>query len=233
MRLGDVLKGYRLVDLSKVMMPGDVHGPVGAGKRRLEIREFAYPPGETMHQVDMETHIGTHVEAPRHFVNARHGRDGKDISQLPLESLFGEAVLVNLAGFTAGHAITAEDVAGFGVRAGDIVFFGNGSHGGTDRPWITRGAAESLARTRIRMAGIDDSVFPEEPKYMSRDLTRYHTHDALLSNDIPFIEGLANLAAVSRGRFFFFGLVAPIARLEAFPIRAVAFIPPDGEGEGR
>lgn len=229
MRLADVLRSCRVVDLSKVMVPGDVHGPVGAGKRRLEIREFAYPPGEMMHQVDMETHIGTHVEAPRHFVNARHGRNGKDITQLPLESFFGEAVLVDAAGFPAGHAISVKDVAGRGVRAGDIVFFGNGQHAGQDRPWITREAAQWLARTRIRMSGIDDSVFPEEPKYLSKDLAGYHTHDALLSNDIPFIEGLTNLSAVSRGRFFFFGLVVAIAGLEAFPIRAVAFVPPEGE----
>lgn len=232
MKLAETLKGYRLVDLSKVMVPGDVQGPVGAGKRRLEIREFAYPPGETMHQVDMETHIGTHVEAPRHFVNARHGRNGKDITQLPLESFFGEAVLVNLAGSAPGHPVTQKEVAGFGVRPGDIVFFGNGAHGGQDRPWITREAAEWLARTRIRMAGIDDSVFPEEPKYLSKDLAGYYTHDAFLGNDIPFIEGLTNLSAVSGGRFFFFGLVAAFARLEAFPIRAVAFIPPDGEEKG-
>jgi arylformamidase len=231
MKLGDVLKGYRLVDLSKVMEPGNVQGPVGAGKRRLEIHEFAYPPGETMHQVDMETHIGTHVEAPSHFVNARHGRSGKDITQLPLESFFGEAVLVNLESFEPGHAVTEKDVKGFGVRTGDIVFFGNAVHGGQDRPWITREAAEWLAKTRIRMAGIDDTVFPEESKYLSKDLTGYYTHDAFLGNDIPFVEGLTNLSAVSRGRFFFFGLVVPIVGLEAFPIRAVAFVPPAGEGK--
>ncbi len=233
MKLAETLRHCRLVDLSKVLVPGDVKGPVGAGKRKLEIRPFSYPPGETMHLVDMENHIGTHVEAPSHFVDARHGRKGMDIAQLPLESLFGEAVLVDLRDLPAGHAITADDVRSFSVRRGDIVFFGNSLKDGQDRPWITKGAAQWLAETGIRMAGIDDSVFPEEPRYLSKDLTQYHTHDALLSNGIPFIEGLTNLGSLGRRRFVFFGLVVPIGGLDAFPIRAVAFVPPDGEEEDR
>jgi kynurenine formamidase len=78
------------------------------------------------------------------------------------------------------------------------------------------------------MAGIDDSVFPEEPRYLSKDLTGYHTHDAFLGNDIPFIEGLAGLGELHATRFVFFGFVVPIVGLDAFPIRAVAFVPPTG-----
>jgi kynurenine formamidase len=75
------------------------------------------------------------------------------------------------------------------------------------------------------MAGIDDSVFPEEPQYLFKSLEKYYTHDFLLSNDIPLIEGLSNLNSLPCKRFYFFGFVAPISRLEAFPIRAVAFVP--------
>ena len=74
------------------------------------------------------------------------------------------------------------------------------------------------------MVGIDDSVFPEEPQYLYKSLKKYYTHDYLLKNDIPLIEGLANLKSLKCRRFFFFGFIAPIAGLEAFPIRAVAFV---------
>jgi arylformamidase len=226
MELSNILSGFRVVDLSKLMTPGAATGPVGSGKRRLEIREFAYPPGETMHQIDMESHIGTHLEAPRHFVNARYGRNGKDIAQLPLESLFGEAVFVDLSGFAPGQALGPEHMERLPVRRGDIVLIGNAGQDGAGRPHISKEAARWLAGLPIKMAGIDDSVFPEEPRYLSKDLTRYHTHDAFLSNDIPFIEGLANLGELSARRFLFFGFVAPIAGLDAFPIRAVALVPP-------
>ena len=224
MELSDSLSRCRIVDLTKRLVPGAAMGPVGSGKRRLEIREFSYPPGETMHQVDMETHIGTHVEAPRHFVNARHGRSGKDISQLPLSSMFGEAALVDLHGFAAGQSVGVEHVKHL-AKPGDIVLFGNADHDSAERPWISKEAARFLAGLPIRMAGIDDTVFPEEPRYLSKDLTGYHTHDAFLGNDIPFIEGLTGLGELQARRFTFFGFVVPIAGLDAFPIRAVAFVP--------
>lgn len=107
-------------------------------------------------------------------------------------------------------------------RLVDLV--GNARHEGGGRPWISKEAARWLSEARIKMAGIDDSVFPEEPRYLGKDLTQYHTHDCLLSNDIPFIEGLAHLDALRCRRFFFFGLVVPAAKLDAFPIRAVAFV---------
>jgi arylformamidase len=206
------------------MVPGNALGPVGTGKRRLEIRKFTYPPGEIMHQIDMESHIGTHVEAPSHYVDARYKRKGKDIAQIPLDRLFGEAVLVDLEGFPPATALTPKHLLKLKVKSNDIVLIGNAKHDGEGRPYISKEAARWLAQERVKMVGIDDSVFPEEPQYLFKSLKKYYTHDYLLKNDIPLIEGLANLKALHCRRFFFFGFVAPIAGLEAFPIRAVAFV---------
>ena len=41
------------------------------------------------------------------------------------------------------------------------------------------------------MVGVDDTVFPEDPKYALRDLQKYFCHDLMLSNEIPNHEGLA------------------------------------------
>ena len=44
----------------------------------------------------------------------------------------------------------------------------------------------------------------------------------LLKNDIPIIESLENLDKLRKNRFFFIGFPPKIAKLDSFPIRAVA-----------
>ena len=54
-----LLEGYRLIDLSPELRPGKE-------SRRLEIRPFIYEGDNTiMHDVDMMSHVGVHVEAMR------------------------------------------------------------------------------------------------------------------------------------------------------------------------
>ncbi len=48
-------------------------------------------------------------------------------------------------------------------------------------------------------------------------------HLALLERDIPFIENLANLTALSRSRVFVCALPIPVRGLDAFPLRVIAF----------
>ncbi|MEM2875490.1 MAG: hypothetical protein QXL67_00840, partial [Candidatus Bathyarchaeia archaeon] len=77
------LKKHRIVDLSEELVPGtlkvDGRYVHGSEVRRLEIRQFIYAPDNTlMHWVSTETHIGTHVEFPAHYV-----KEGKDGVSLP------------------------------------------------------------------------------------------------------------------------------------------------------
>ena len=43
-------------------------------------------------------------------------------------------------------------------------------------------------------------------------------------NDIPLIEGLANLEKLPEPRFLFFGLPPAMGGCESFPIRAMALV---------
>jgi kynurenine formamidase len=69
------------------------------------------------------------------------------------------------------------------------------------------------------MIGFDDSIRVED-QIMNNppDLYKYYTHDLILSNDIPLIEGLTNLAQLRKTRFLFFGFPAKMGGLESFPI---------------
>jgi kynurenine formamidase len=69
-------------------------------------------------------HMGTHLDAPRHFVTA-----GLTIDQLPLEWLYGEGVIVNLSHLDELDIFTPKDIEDrVEVREGDILIIHTGWH---------------------------------------------------------------------------------------------------------
>ncbi len=212
----------RIVDLSKKVVPGGAEGPLDTGKRKYEIKSFTFPPGEIMHYIDMESHISTHIEAPSHFVPVRHKRPAHDISEVPLTRFFGMAVLVDCKDLAPRTPMDGPILGRFPIQKGDIVLVGNCSHPGPDRCYLAKGGIEYLVQKDIKMVGVDDTVFPENPEFSMKALEKYFCHDFMLSNGIPIIEGLANLGELKKQRFLFFGFPAKMGGLESFPIRAVA-----------
>lgn len=209
------LKKYRIVDLSEEIVPGTlkVNGEYvhGSEVRRFEIREFIYAPDRTfMNWVETETHIGTHVEFPAHYV-----RGGKDGASLPIDIFLGEAVGVKLDYKKPGEPLTPEDLEKAGVKEGDIVLLWS-PYKGDDRPKITPEAAKWMAEKKIKMLGVDNSIQVE----WSNELMA--THDNLLKNDIPIIERLANLDQLKKKRFFFIGLPLRVKNMDSSWIRAIA-----------
>jgi kynurenine formamidase len=216
------LANGRIVDLTKKVSPGKADGPAGAGKRKYEIREFRYPPGEIMHFIDMESHISTHVEAPSHFVPVRHGRPAHDVTEIALDRFFGLAVLVDCKELAPKTPIGAAILRQAQVRQDDIVLIGKCLHAGEDRCYLARDGAEYLAEKKVKMVGVDDTVFPEDPRVLMKEIEKYYLHDLLLSNEIPLIEALSGLDQLRKTRFLFFAFPARMGGLESFPVRAVA-----------
>lgn len=225
MRLEDVveyLSQARIIDLSKKVTPGNAERPLDTGKRKYEIKSFVFPPGEIMHNIEMESHISTHVEAPSHFVPVRHGRSAEDVSEITLATFFGMAVLVDCKDLAPKTAIEGEILEKFRIKEKDIVLIGRCPHQAKDRCYLAKEGVEYLVQKKIKLVGVDDTVFPENPEFIGKDLDAYFTHDLMLSNDIPIIEGLANLGDLKKQRFLFFCFPAKMGGLESFPIRAVA-----------
>lgn len=222
------LSRARIIDLSKKVTPGKAEGPLDTGKRKYEIKKFTFPPGEIMHFIEMESHISTHVEAPSHYVPVRHGTPAHDVSEVALDRFFGVALLVDCKDLGPKTPIGAEILKRFQIREGDIVLIGKCSHPGEDRCYLAKDGLEYLLKKKIKMIGVDDTVFPEDPKYAMKDLEKYFCHDLMLSNEIPIIEGLANFGELKKQRFLFFGFPAKMGGLESFPIRAVAIEEKEG-----
>ena len=209
------LKKYRMVDLSEELVPDtlkvDGRFVHGSEIRRLIIRQFIYEPDNTfMHWVETETHIGTHIEFPAHYVEG-----GKDGVSLPLELFIGEAIGINLNYKKPGEPLTPEDLEKAGVKSGDIVLVWS-PYSGDDRPRISPEAAKWLAEKKIKILGVDNSI---QVEWSSDSMA---THDNLLKNDIPIIERLANLDQLRKKRFFFIGLPLKIRNMDSSWIRAIA-----------
>jgi arylformamidase len=222
-----ILTKGRIVDLSKKVVPGGAQGPPGAPARWYQIGQFTYPPGELMHYIAMESHISTHVEAPSHFLPALNNRQGDDVSEVPVERFFGMAVLVDCKEMAVNAQIGPEILKAFPIEVGDIVVVGNSPWRAAQRPWLTIEGIDYLVDDRkIKMIGLDDTVYVERPEVARKNLAGYYLHDKTLSNGIPVIEQMAHLGDLSKPRFFFMGVPAAMGGLDSFPIRAVAIEPP-------
>jgi kynurenine formamidase len=133
---------------------------------------------------------GTYVDSPRHRY-----RDGKDLSELPLESLADLPVIV-VDAQGASRAIGADAFRGLDLEGRAVlVHTGFSKHFRTERylrdnPFLTRDACELLVRSRARFVGIDSLNIDDID-----DRTR-PAHSVLLGAGVPVCEHMTNLAAI-------------------------------------
>lgn len=209
------LKKNRIVDLSMELFPGikKVNGEYIHGReiRRLEIRQFVYSADKMiMHWVDTETHIGTHVEGPSH-----HPQGEKSVSELPIDTFMGEALVLNLTSLKPkdgmGSPITPSDIDK--VKKDDIVLMWS-PYTGAESPYLSPQAADFLQKRKIKMLGLQN-VAIEAPGSVA-------SHEALLKNGIPVIEGLTNLDKLRNERVFYIGLPIKMIGLDSSWVRAIA-----------
>ena len=209
----EVLGKGRIVELNKVLEPGKE-------TRRLEIRRFRIFAGEFMHDIDSMSHIGTHAEAPSHFIPALpEGKEAPDISEFPPDAWWGEAIFINLAKLPPRARVTPELLKEKGVRKGDIVLIGNSPYKDDEKISMTDAASIWLAELGIKLLAMDFSYSIEEN---FSELGKMRAHVELLSRNIPLIEGLAHLDQLKAERFFFMGLPCRVKGCDAWPIRAIA-----------
>jgi arylformamidase len=216
----------RIVDLSHVLDPGNAGRKftiemigaetVNPNVVRLENQWYI------MHNVNMVSHIGTHIEAPYHLF-----KDRDDLAKLPLDLLIGETVILDLRDAPRKTAIDSAQLqkaaakAG-GIRKGDIVFcnLGGAPFYGTDKYALTPSfSPEGLAwliDQGMKMMGVDATgvEVPGSEEHVN--------HRALFDRNIPLIENLANLNSLTQSRVEVFALPIAVRGLEAFPLRVVA-----------
>ncbi|NWG05979.1 MAG: cyclase family protein [Chloroflexi bacterium] len=171
-------------------------------------------------RISAGVHIGTHVDAPHHFLN-----DGRTVEQLPLDVLTGPCYVVQLP--DGVEAITSDVLQRteitpdmkrilFGTRNSHLWARGE-TRFQTDYVAITEDGAEWLVERGVQLVGVDYlSVAPYEESTP--------THEILLKAGIVLVEGL-NLSKVMRGFYELYCLPLKIAGSDGAPARAILIQP--------
>lgn len=193
--------------------------PIWPGDPPPEIKLFASMDKGALYNatwISSGVHVGTHVDAPRHFIN-----DGSTVEQLPLEVLTGPCYVAQLP--DGVDAITSEVLERSEITSEmkRVLFGTRNSHlwakGETnfeqDFVAITEDGAEWLVERGVQLVGIDYlSIAPYSDPIPP--------HLVFLQSGVVVLEGL-NLSNVMRGFYDLYCLPLKIAGSEGAPARAI------------
>jgi len=217
----------RFIDLSHTIEDGMITykglpAPLICDHLSREQSRALYAPGTefAIGKIEMVSNTGTYLDSPYH----RYA-DGKDLSQLDLQSLAEiEGVVVRLTGM-AGRAISRNALAAIDVRGKAVlVHTGWDAHWRTDQyfenhPFLTADAAHWLRDQGALLVGIDslnidDTADPHRP-----------VHTTLLGAGIPIVEHLRGLEQLPVSGFRFSAVPVKVKGMGTFPVRAYAALP--------
>jgi len=193
--------------------------PTWPGDPGLKLEQFESMDKGALYnatQLSSSVYVGTHVDAPRHFL-----KDGSTVERLPLEVLTGPCYVAQLP--DGIDAITAEvlDRTEITSEMKRVLFGTSNSHFWakgeskfqTDFVAITEDGAEWLVGRGIQLVGIDYlSIAPYSESIP--------THQVLLRAGVVVVEGL-NLSNIMRGFYDLYCLPLKIAGSDGAPARAI------------
>jgi kynurenine formamidase len=158
--------------------------------------------------IKLGSHTGTHVDAPRHFL-----QEGNSVDVEPLDKFIGDAAIIDASD---KNSVTSEDFSGYDIRSNDIVliYTGTGDRQ-TDFTYLDISAAKWIVEHGAKCIGIDTASVE---KYGDKDAP---VHKILLARNIGIIENLTNLKEFAGGRMFFVCLPLPLKGIDGSPARAV------------
>jgi kynurenine formamidase len=102
------------------------------GFRKITAKDFPDGIGLAWERISLDTHTGTHLDAPWHFGPFVAGDLAKTIDQVPLDWCFGNGVLLDVTSVTTGQ-IEIKDIEKacrrihYQVQEGDIVLLMTGA----------------------------------------------------------------------------------------------------------
>ncbi|MFA6263499.1 MAG: cyclase family protein [Candidatus Babeliales bacterium] len=164
-------------------------------------------------RIALDSHTGTHIDAPAHFL-----KDGITVDQLCFDKLIGPCRVLDLT--MVSEKIMAKDLNAHEPCNGEILLLKttNSSHTpiapfDPNFVYLSAEAADYLVSKKIKTVGID---------YLGieRNQPEHQTHRSLLSAGIVIIEGL-RLQHVAAGAYELICLPLLLSGLDASPARAV------------
>ncbi len=171
--------------------------------------------------LQMGSHTGTHMDAPRHIQP-----DGSGLDQLPPSQFCGRAAVIDVSHLAPGSVITADflrEQNGY-LRTADYALF----YTGWEKKWDTPAfleepfpildaeSARYLVSCGLKGVGTDaisvDSISNAE----------YPAHRVLLDGGLVIVENLCLKKLLGRRDVMFFALPLKYANADGAPVRAIA-----------
>jgi arylformamidase len=176
--------------------------------------------------ITLNTHIGTHIDAPRHFFS-----DGASVSELPLDRIvMREAVVIDVSHKAAGAGVTGDDLEKSGVKPGpgQIAVI---KTSWTDRAWgkpefwantihLEPSVGEWVERRGVSAVAMD--CFPEKPFWLMTltPAERGANHKRWLKAGIPMIQMLTRLDTIAP-KFTLVALPLNLKGMDGAPARVI------------
>ena len=218
----------KLIDLSHTVEAGmitykGIPAPIICDYLSREASKQLYGPDTSFHigKIELVANTGTYLDSPFH----RYA-EGKDLSELPLESLAqlpGICVNAQIKDQTQ-PVIDADSFSGLDLRGKAVLIHtGWAQHWRTDQyfenfPYLTAAAAQHLKDAGATLVGIDSYNIDS-----TADGTR-PVHSILLGAEIPIVEHMCNLGQLSNEPFTFHAVPVKIKQFGTFPVRAYAVL---------
>jgi arylformamidase len=170
----------------------------------------------TMSRLEIDSHDGTHIDAPLHFIPG-----GMTIDNMPIETTNGPCRVIEIKD---EKDITVKELEPYKIKAGERILFKtkNSPHvydvGVFEDVWValTPESANYLVEKKIRIVGLDYlTVAHREP---TGDIKK--VHEAFLKNGIFILEAI-NLDGVPAGNYEMMCLPIRIENGDAGPCRVI------------
>ena len=205
-----------IYDISVPLRSGGVVYPGNPAISITAQQAISLGAGANVSRIDMGSHSGTHVDAPKHFFD-----DGAGADTLPLDVLMGPARLIAVddavksVGETELRAHDLRGVTRVLIRTRNSAWLASGStefH--PDYTFLSPEGAAYLVGLGVKLVGVD---------YLS--VEQFHsghhrTHRTLLGADVVIIEGLV-LTEPPPGDYELRCLPLRLSGLDGAPARAV------------
>lgn len=225
--------GKTILDLTLTLEAGkqswNIHPPVTLipyhQSQMNRYRNGQLCPGFDTKLMMMTDHTGTHVDAQSHFYP-----EGKCMLGMPLSSLIGGALFLDVSRPVTGKPIRVNDIRAQlekqnqTVKQGDILLL---------KCWHEAwGVGDNFDSADALAGEVADWILDNGIKLLGTDiptvddLSNPHKdiHVKLLQENIPIIENLINLEQISVSRFDFMALPLKLKGATGSPVRALAFL---------
>ena len=209
-----------IIDLTHTITPDTFVYPGTPAPMFSATRTIAHDGArETLLQVG--SHTGTHMDAPRHILP-----DGFGLDKLPASQFCGRAAVLDVSHLGTGGIVTADFLQaqnGF-LRTADYVLLYTGWEKKWDTPAfleepfpiLDEEAARYLVRCGLKGVGTDaisvDALVNKE----------FSAHHVLLEGGLVIVENLCLRKLVGRKDIMFFALPLKFADADGAPVRAIA-----------